>query len=525
MVVGDGDSLDPQVAERLRSAGAEVIVYPVDKDESDTELAVREALARGATHLVILGALGGARAEHSVANLLLLTLPALAGVDAALVDGPSTIRAMGLTWPDVMQLDGAPGDYVSLLPLTEEVRGVTTTDLRFPLTDATLPQGGTRGLSNEMLAPRCEFAPAPVGWRSFTRQERKWCPMNKPRIGATIVSTLLAIGACSGGAGPSPAPPTPPTQLIVLTHDAFAISDDVLAQFEAAHGVDVQILKGGDAGVMVNKAILTKDAPLADVLYGIDNTFLSRALDAGIFDAYSSPALASVPDALEAGTNGAVTPIDYGDVCLNYDKSAFTGDAPPATLESLTDPAFKGKLVVENPATSSPGLAFLLATIDRFGETDSAWQNYWQSLRDNDVLVVNDWDTAYYTSFSGGAGEGDRPIVVSYATSPAAEVVFADPPVTDAPTGVLTDGCFRQVEYAGVLHGAKAPDKAREFVDYMLSVDFQQDIPLNMYVFPANSQAVAPEVFVKHAVTVSDPIQMDPVLDRGQPRPLGTGVD
>jgi thiamine pyrophosphokinase len=156
VVVGDGDSLDPQVAERLRRAGAEVLVYSVDKDESDTELAVREALARGASHLVILGWLGGARAEHSVANLMLLTTPALTDVDAALVDGPTTIQAMGLTGPDVMQLDGARGDFVSLLPLTEEVRGVTTTDLRFPLADATLLQGGTRGLSNEMLAARCE---------------------------------------------------------------------------------------------------------------------------------------------------------------------------------------------------------------------------------------------------------------------------------------------------------------------------------------------------------------------------------
>jgi thiamine pyrophosphokinase len=156
VVVGDGDSLDPLVAKRLREAGAEVIVYPVDKDESDTELAVREAIARGATRLVILGGLGGARAEHTVANLLLLTVPVLTGLDAALVDGPSTIRAMGITGPDAMTLDGAPGDYVSLLPLTEEVRGVTTTDLRFPLADATLQQGGTRGLSNELLGARCE---------------------------------------------------------------------------------------------------------------------------------------------------------------------------------------------------------------------------------------------------------------------------------------------------------------------------------------------------------------------------------
>jgi thiamine transport system substrate-binding protein len=297
----------------------------------------------------------------------------------------------------------------------------------------------------------------------------------------------------------------------VLTHDSFAISDAVLAKFESDHAVHVQILKGGDAGEMVNKAILTKDAPLADVLYGIDNTFLSRALDAGIFDAYASPAIASVPDALEAGTDGKVSPIDYGDVCINYDKDAFpAGTAPAARLEDLTQPAFKDQLVVENPATSSPGLAFLLATVGRFGESgDYPWQDYWRDLRANGVQVVNDWDTAYYTSFSGGSGEGDKPLVVSYATSPAAEVVFADPPVETAPTGVMTDGCFRQVEYAGVLRGGKAPDLARQFIDYMLSADFQQDIPLNMFVFPANDQVTPPDVFVANSSAIANPVAMD----------------
>jgi thiamine transport system substrate-binding protein len=285
----------------------------------------------------------------------------------------------------------------------------------------------------------------------------------------------------------------------------------VLAAFEMEHAVDVQILKGGDAGEMVNKAILTKNAPLADVLYGVDNTFLSRALNESIFDPYSSPALASVPESLTDGTQGIVDPIDYGDVCLNYDKSAFTDEVqPPILLLDLTKPEYKGMLVVENPATSSPGLAFLLATVIRFGTTDDyTWQDYWRALRANDVLVDEDWETAYYTSFSGGTGAGDRPVVVSYATSPAAEVVFSDPPVTTSPTGVVDDGCFRQVEYAGVLKGAKAPALARQFVDYMLSTEFQADIPLNMYVFPAQPEASVPDVFAANAVKVMEPLTMD----------------
>jgi thiamine transport system substrate-binding protein len=334
--------------------------------------------------------------------------------------------------------------------------------------------------------------------------------LDRHLVGTLLAGALVAIAGCTGGPGPSAVP----TRLVLLTHDAFKVSDGVLERFETAHGVDVQLLQGGDAGAMVNQAILTKAAPLADVLYGIDNTFLSRATNAGIFDPYLSPSLPSVPDALRVDLPMGVTPIDYGDVCLNYDKQAFAGDLrAPTSLAHLMDPAYSGMLVVENPATSSPGLAFMLATRDVFANTEITWLDFWRGLRDNDVLVVDDWDTAYYSSFSGGAGAGDRPIVVSYATSPAAEVVFADPPVSEAPTGVVTDGCFRQIEYAGVLHGTKAPELAGQFVEFMLSPEFQQDIPLNMYVFPARSGLDLPAVFLENAARVTTPTLMDPALD------------
>jgi thiamine transport system substrate-binding protein len=325
-----------------------------------------------------------------------------------------------------------------------------------------------------------------------------------PLAGSLLLAALLGLGCAPAGSSPSPG------QLVLVTHEAFAVSDGVLAKFQQDHGATVQVLKAGDAGAMVNQAILTKDAPLADVLYGVDNTFLSRALDAGIFQPYHSPLLDTVPQNLQLDDQERVTPIDYGDVCLNYDRSAFSPAAPPpARLEDLTQAAFRGKLVVENPATSSPGLAFLLATVARFGESgDHTWRDYWSDLRANDVMVENDWNTAYYTAFSGGAGEGDRPIVVSYATSPAAEVVYADPPVTEAPTAVVTDGCFRQVEFAAVLTGARSPQLAQAFLDFMLSTDFQQDIPLNMFVFPANQEAVVPTVFADNSAVVRNPISM-----------------
>jgi thiamine transport system substrate-binding protein len=296
-----------------------------------------------------------------------------------------------------------------------------------------------------------------------------------------------------------------------MTHDSFAISDDVLAAWQRETGVTVDVLRAGDAGTVVNQAILTRNAPLADVLFGVDNTFLSRALEADVFEPYVPAAADSIPAGLKLDPDGRVTPIDYGDVCVNYDRDAFEEGAEPQALEDLADPAYRDQLVVENPATSSPGLAFMLATIAHFGETaDYTWLDYWADLVANGVLVENDWESAYNARFSGGAGDGDRPLVVSYATSPAAEVVFGDPQPDEAPTGSMTDGCFRQVEFAGVLRGARNPELARQLVDFMLTPEFQADIPLNMFVFPARPDVELPDVFAEHAVAVAQPLTVDP---------------
>jgi len=264
---------------------------------------------------------------------------------------------------------------------------------------------------------------------------------------------------------------------------------------------------------MVNQAILSKGHPLGDVLYGIDNTFLSRALSAGIFDPYQSPSLASVPSAFQLDPQGRVTPVDYGDVCLNIDKSAFAAGSPPAptVLADLTGAPYRGMLVVENPATSSTGLAFMLATVARFGESGSyTWLDYWKDLRANDMKVDASWNDAYEADFSAGAGKGDRPIVVSYASSPPAEVYYAPTPPADAPTAAILDGCFRQVEFVGVLAGTAQPELARAFVDFMLSPAVQRDIPLQMFVFPVVQGTALPDVFTKYAKVPPKPLTIDP---------------
>jgi len=283
-------------------------------------------------------------------------------------------------------------------------------------------------------------------------------------------------------------------ELVLMTHDSFALSEGVLESFTEETGIPVVLLESGDAGTMLSQAILTKDNPIADVAFGVDNTFLSRALGEEIFLEYESEYAATIPADLRIDSR--VTPIDFGYVCINYDKSAFTDTPPPTSLQDLTLPEYRDMLVVQDPASSSPGLAFLLATIGTFGQSgDYTWQDYWEDLKENGVLVTAGWSEAYQDSFTAGGGDGDRPIVVSYASSPAVGVYFSDPPPTEAPTAALLDGCFRQVEYAGVLAGSKHPEKAGELIDFLLQPIVQEDIPLNMFVYPARSDVALPQVF------------------------------
>ena len=259
---------------------------------------------------------------------------------------------------------------------------------------------------------------------------------------------------------------------------------------------------------MLSQAILTRDNPIADVIFGVDNTFLSRALQEGVFAEYESPLLESVDPSLVVDPR--VTPIDFGDVCVNYDRAAFTDVTPPETLADLTNPEYKDLLVVQDPASSSPGLAFLLATISSFGdEGDYNWRRYWSELKDNGVLVTSGWTEAYQSAFTAGGGNGDRPIVVSYASSPAGGVYFTDPPPEEAPTASLLEGCFRQVEYAGIVAGSPSPQAAGQLIDHLLSVPVQEDIPLNMFVYPANREAAIPDVFTRFSPVPAAPALVD----------------
>lgn len=316
-----------------------------------------------------------------------------------------------------------------------------------------------------------------------------------------MVVALCMVGAWAGA-----------QKLTVLTHDSFALSEALVAEFTAATGIEVVFLAAGDAGEVVNRAILTKARPLGDLLYGIDDSLLERARGENIFESYVSSELTRVPVALQL--DDLVTPVDVGYVVPNVDTSWFTerGIALPVRLEELAEPRYAGLTAVQNPASSSPGLAFLLATVARFGDPAAGvegsagasggfadWLDFWAALRANDVLVTDGWTDAYYTAFTRYGG--DRPVVVSYLTSPAAEVMFAETPLAAPPTANLEcAGCaYRQVEAIGILRGTPNREAAERFVDFMLSRQVQEAIPLAMFVHPVVEDASLPLEFVEHA--------------------------
>ncbi|MEW2157638.1 thiamine ABC transporter substrate-binding protein [Streptomyces sp. NPDC007189] len=333
---------------------------------------------------------------------------------------------------------------------------------------------------------------------------------NKTLVAVAVGLGLIGLSACGSTHAKSAADSKTVT---LVSHDSWAVSKNVLADFEKKTGYKVKVLKDGDAGQAVNKAILTKDNPQGDVFFGIDNTLLSRALDNGLFQPYTAKGLDKVgaPYQLDKDKH-RVTPVDYGDICVNYDKKYFADHhlTPPQSFADLAKPQYKNLLVTENAATSSPGLGFLLGSAAQFG--DDNWQGYWKKLKANGVKVVDGWEQAYYQEFSGSSegkkAGGDRPLVVSYASSPPAEVIYAKKRPSTAPTGVSYGTCFRQIEFAGLLSNAQNPKGAKAFIDFLVSKEFQEDMPLNMFVYPVVQGAKVPAEFTEYGKAAQHPETM-----------------
>jgi thiamine transport system substrate-binding protein len=343
-------------------------------------------------------------------------------------------------------------------------------------------------------------------------------------VAAAVGLGLVTLSACGSSSSDDTASGGGSRTVTLVSHDSWAVSENVLAEFEKQSGYKVKVLKDGDAGQAVNKAVLTKDNPQGDVFFGVDNTLLSRALDNDLFQSYEAKGLDQVDSRYQLDADEhRVTPVDYGDICVNYDKKYFADRklAPPATFDDLVKPAYKNLLVTENASTSSPGLGFLLGTAARYG--DDGWEGYWKKLKANGVKVVSGWEQAYNEEFSGSAGGkkagADRPLVVSYASSPPAEVIYGDPKPATAPTGVADGTCFRQVEFAGLLSNARNSEGGKALIDFLISKKFQEDMPLNMFVYPVLEGAVVPAEFTQYGPPAEDPETMEPAkiaADRDQ---------
>jgi thiamine transport system substrate-binding protein len=323
------------------------------------------------------------------------------------------------------------------------------------------------------------------------------------RAGAGAVLALALAGCSLVGSDNSP---EAAKDVVLVTHDSFVLPKKVIARFEQQSGYHLVVHASGDGGTLTNKLVLTQGDPTGDVAFGVDNTFASRALDAGVFAKSDVPLPAGAEQYVVPGDDGRLAPIDNGNVCVNVDTGWFTDHhvAAPRSLDDLVKPAYDGLIAVPGATTSSTGLAFLLATIGKYGD---GWVGWWEKLVAGGATITDGWTQAYETDFTQGGGHGKDPIVISYDSSPA----FTVPKGGSASTSkALLDTCFRQVEYAGVLTGAANPEGAKAFVEFLLGPDVQKALPDSMYVFPVRQGTPLPSAWSRYAVQPRHPYAVSP---------------
>ena len=342
-------------------------------------------------------------------------------------------------------------------------------------------------------------------------------PSGHRAVVGLMATTVMVAGACGSQGNDASqdaadGDSTEGAEVVLVTYDSFALPEGAAEAFEAESGATIKVVSAGDSGAMLAGSLLTAGSPDGDVIFGIDNTTATEVLDEGLLEPYEAVGLDGVREgvALDSELGSLLTPIDTGDVCVNVDTQWFAENPdldPPATFEQLASEEYASLLVVENPVNSSPGMAFMLGTIDEFGE--DGWLDYWGELKTHGVKVAPSWDDAYYNDYS--VSGGDRPIVVSYASSPPAEVVFSEGERTEPASEVALDTCVAQVEYAGVLAGAANPELGRELIDFMLAEDWQSALPEANFVYPV-TEVDLPESFVKWAPRPESPIIVDAVV-------------
>ncbi len=306
-------------------------------------------------------------------------------------------------------------------------------------------------------------------------------------------------------------------RLVIYTYDSFAsewgLAPKVIPVFEKMSGIEVALISVGSSGQVLQRAILEKAAPRADVLIGIDNNHLARAKSAGILSPYRSPGLARVPAALQFDPDHHVTPFDYGYFAIIYDSEQIKN--PPKTLEDLTAETYKKSIILMDPRTSGPGLGFLLWTVAVYGDD---FPHYWTRLAPSILTTTDSWSSGY-----GLFTNGEAPLVLSYSSSPVYHVAFEK---TDRyRAAAFEEGHYLQIEGAGIVNRAPHRKAAEAFIDFMLSDAFQKAVPLTNIMFPANSATPLPDSF-SHAVKPQKHLQLSHAeILKNRERWISTWVD
>lgn len=286
--------------------------------------------------------------------------------------------------------------------------------------------------------------------------------------------------------------------LVVYTYDSFAstIAVKTIPIFEKMYDVKVKVLSFGDAGSVLSRIILEKESPRADVIVGLDQALLKKAVDAGVLEKYQSPKLSNIVLESLKDPSDFGTPYDYGAIAIVYNTESI--DKPPTSFEELLNARWKRSLVVEDPRTSSTGLAFLLWTIGVYGEEN--FLNYWSRLKDSILTVTPGWDEAFNLL---ELGEAD--MMVSYATDGAYS--YHEYGVLKYMPIAMQEGAFVQVEYASIVKGAANRDLAEKFIDFLLSEGFQREVPLNQWMYPV-VEVEMPEAF-EYALKIDKTVSID----------------
>lgn len=292
------------------------------------------------------------------------------------------------------------------------------------------------------------------------------------------------------------------SNLVVYTYDSLLpLVKIALPIFEEKYGVTVEVRSYGDAGAVLSKVIAEGAKSDVDIVIGIDNILAKRALTEDIFLPYKSENADKISDeSLVFDKSWRLTPYDFGSLAIVYDPEEL-GTLEMDGLINLTDKKFKKNLIIQDPRTSSTGLAFLVWTYTAHKDD---FDEFWRKLKPSILTVTMGWDDAF-EKFEAG----EAPMMVSYATDGAYSYEYYGE--TKYKAIIPGNVGYGQIEGAGIVKWTDEETLAKKFIDFILSPEFQSNIPLNQWMFPV-VEVQLPKSF-EYAIEPGSLLTIDPDLD------------